>query len=116
MKRTLENIILIILLVGIFYIIISSSQKVFISSYDIDSSEPIEIETINAGMRNMSQSITFKDKSGVKHVLDNLRYDGVSNPENIYIYRIGRYEWSKFIRWPGHYDYYATDKYAGEIF
>lgn len=116
MKRILENIFLISLLIGIFYLIISSSQKIFTLSYDIDTSETVVVETFNVGMRNMSQSITFKDSSGATQVLDNLVYDGVANPKVIYIYRIGRYKWSKFIRWAGHYEYYATDKYAGESF
>lgn len=112
----LKKVILISLLIGIFYLIISSSQKVFIASYEIDSSEAVVVETFNVGMKNMSQSITFKDKSGTKQVLESLVYDGEANPKVIYVYRIGRYKWSEILRHAGAYEYYATDKYVGETF
>lgn len=52
---------------------------------------------------------------GTIQVLDNILYVGSSNPMVIYVYRIGRYKWSKYIRYVG-YEYYVTDKYIGEAF
>ena len=115
MKNSLIDSFLVLLLVGIFYLIISSSQKIFIASYDVDSSSSVFIETFNVGMRNMYQSITFTDKSGTEQVFNYVIYDGTEKPESIYIYRIGRYRWSKFIGWDS-YEYYVTDKYIGESF
>lgn len=96
-------------ILGIFFLLVSSNTRVFITSYKVTS--PITIQTIDANTRISSQNISFTDDTGAMVTLTNVTFDGDTGAETLYVYRIGEWDWvSKvFHSNDGKIAYYVTD-------
>ena len=85
--------------------LIKTGEMVPVNTYNLVS--PIEITTFDVGTKFMEQTITFKDESGEWVVLEEVLYEGSTEAETIYVYKVGSIEFLTNLRYG--YKYYVTD-------
>lgn len=109
MKKNKAHIFAKILLVAfvVFFIIFIANVNdlIFVEAHSV--SNTIEIEVHNVGTRYMSQTISFENNEGNQVVISGL-FEGDTDTNTVYVYRIGRWEWMTPLRMG--YKFLVSDK------